>query len=65
MKKMYNMITYKSKVVHAEEDILNLSPIRQEINFYPSKYNNCGDDYSMVLLDDATRRSSDLSCVAY
>ena len=46
------MITYKSKVVHAEEDILNLSPIRQKINFYPSKYNNCGDDYSMVLLDD-------------
>ena len=36
-KTMYNMIPYKSKVVHSEDNILNLSPIIQKINSYPSK----------------------------
>ena len=48
---MYNIIPYKSNVVHDEDDILNFSPIRQKINYYPRKENNFGDDYSMVLLD--------------
>ena len=51
-KKMYNIIPYKLKVMHAEENMLNLSPIRQKMNFYPRKENNCGDEYSMVILDD-------------
>ena len=46
------MIPYKSKVVHAEEDIIHLYPIRQKINSYTRKENNCGDDYIMVLLDN-------------
>ena len=37
---MYNMIPHKSKVVHAEEDILNFSPIRHQIDSYPIKENN-------------------------
>ena len=49
---MYNMISYKSKAMHVEDDIINLSPIRQKINPYPRKENNCGDDSSMVLLYD-------------
>ena len=36
-KTIHNMITYKSKVVHNEEDIINLSPIRQNRNYYPRK----------------------------
>ena len=35
--KMYNMVPYKSMVVHAEEYIHNLSPIINEINSYPRK----------------------------
>ena len=49
---MYNTKPYKSKVIHVEGNILNLSPIIQNRNAYPRKENNCGDDYSMVLLDD-------------
>ena len=51
-KTVYNVIPYKSKVVYAEEDILNFTPIRQKINSYPSKENKFGDDYSMVLIYD-------------
>ena len=51
-KKMYNMIPYKSKVMYAEDDIQNFSPIRHNINAYPRKENRCCDESSMVLLDD-------------
>ena len=52
-KTMYNIIPYKSKVMHAEDDnILTFSPTRHKINAYPRKENNCGDNSSMVLLDD-------------
>ena len=46
------MIPYKSKVGHTEEDILNVSSIRQKINVYTRKENNLGDDSSMVFLYD-------------
>ena len=46
------MIPYKSKLMHAEDNIINFSPIRYKINFYPRKENNCGYDSSMVLLDN-------------
>ena len=52
MEKMYNIIPYKLKVMHAEENMLNLSPIRQKINAYPSKEKNCGDDSGMVIIDE-------------
>ena len=34
---MYNIIPYKSKVIHVKEYILNFSSIRQKINSYPRK----------------------------
>ena len=49
---MYNMIPYKSKVMHVEDDIIILSPIINNRNAYPRKENNCGDDYCMILIDD-------------
>ena len=52
LKTMYNMIPYRSKVIHAEYHILNFSPIRHKINAYPSKLNKRGDFSSIVLLDD-------------
>ena len=33
---MYNIIPYKSKVMHAEDEILNFSSIRQKTNAYSS-----------------------------
>ena len=47
---MYSMIPYKSKEIHVENVILNVSPIINNINSYPRKENNFGDDSSMVLL---------------
>ena len=38
--------------MHVEDDKINLSPIRQKINPYPRKEDNCGDDSSIVLLYD-------------
>ena len=49
---MYNMIPYKSRVMHVEDDTLMLYPIIYIINAYPRLYNKCGDDSSMVILDD-------------
>ena len=49
---MYNMVPYGLKVMNIEDDILNVSPIVQNINSYPSEYNKRGEEYSMVLLDD-------------
>ena len=49
---MYNMVPYGLKVMHIEDDILNVSPIVQNINSYPSEYNNHGEESSMVLLYD-------------
>ena len=43
---------YNSRDMHAEDDILNLFLVRQKINSDPRKKNNCGDDSSMVPLDD-------------
>ena len=39
-------------MIHVEDDIIHLSPIRKNRNSYPIKYNNYGDDSSMVLLDE-------------
>ena len=47
---MFNMVPYKPKVMNVEYDILNLSPIIQNINAYPKEDNNCSDELSMVLL---------------
>ena len=44
---MYSMTPYKSKVMHIEDDILNLSLNIQNKNYYHRKYNYCGDDSSM------------------
>ena len=49
---MYKMIPYESNFVHAEEDVINFSLVRQKINSYPRKEKYFGDDYSMVLLDE-------------
>ena len=49
---MYNMTPYKSKVMHFEDDVLNFSLNRYNRNYYPRKYNNCGDDSSMSLMYD-------------
>ena len=49
---MYNVVPYKSKLIHVEDDIINLSPIKQNINNYLRKKNNCGEESSMALLDD-------------
>ena len=46
------MVTYKWKVVHVESDKLYLFTIRQISNVYPSKDNNCGDEYNRVIQDD-------------
>ena len=42
----------RSKVRHVEDDMLNISPIINNRNFYPSKENNFGDDSSMVIIYD-------------
>ena len=34
---MYNMIPYKSKVIHVKDDIINFSAVKQNINYYPKK----------------------------
>ena len=47
---MYNMIPYESKVIHVEDGILNLSPIRKNRNTYHRKIKNCGDDSIIVIL---------------
>ena len=49
---MYNMIPYKSKVIQVEYGILYFSPIRKNRNAYPSKENNCGDEYILFLVYD-------------
>ena len=49
---MYNMIPYKSKVIHFENGILNISTIRKRRNDYPRKEYNSGDESIMVLLYD-------------
>ena len=46
------MEPYKSKVIHIEYDILNLSLIRHNINAYPIKGKNFFGDSSIVILDD-------------
>ena len=49
---MYSMTPYKSKVMHIEDDILNLSLNIYNKNYYHRKCSNCGDDSSMDLLYD-------------
>ena len=48
---MYNIISYKQRVIHVEDDIINFSPIKQNRNAYPGKGNNFGDYSITVLLD--------------
>ena len=48
---MYNMVPYKLKVIHAEDDILNFSPIILNRNANP-KFKNFSDESSMVPIDD-------------
>ena len=38
--------------MHVENDIINVSPIIKNRNFYPGKENNCGNDYIMIILYD-------------
>ena len=45
------MVAYKLKVIHVEDYTINFSPIRQNINGYTMKYNNCGD-YSSKFIPD-------------
>ena len=50
---MYNMVAYKFKVVHVEDDRLNLPPIRHNRDDYPTKeQKTIGDGYGMVPLYD-------------
>ena len=49
---MYNMISYESKMMRVEDDILNLSSIINNRNAYPRKENNCVDDSNVVLIYD-------------
>ena len=49
---LYNMRPYKPKVMHVEDDILNVPLIINNRNSNHRKYNNCGDGYSMILLYD-------------
>ena len=53
---MYIMVPYKLKVKNVEDDKINFSPIRQNIKYCPRKDNNCGDESSMVILDDGQLR---------
>ena len=39
-------------MIHVEDDILNVSPIRRNRNACPRKYKKYGDDYGMALLYD-------------
>ena len=45
----YNMLAYKSKLVHAEDNTLNFSPIRNNGSFCPMLYNNFCDYFDNVL----------------
>ena len=47
---VYNTRAYKSKVIHVENYILNLSPIRNNVNDYPRVDNKVSDDCNNVLL---------------
>ena len=38
--------------MHVENDIINVSPIRKNRNFYPRKENNCVNDSIMIILYD-------------
>ena len=49
---MYNMIPYKSKVMHIEDNIMFFSPTIYNINDYPQEEINFGDYSSMVFQDD-------------
>ena len=49
---MYNMIPYKSKVIHVDDGILKVSSIIKNINVYPRKETNCGNESIVVLLYD-------------
>ena len=49
MEIVYNIVAYKSKVIHVEYDTLNVYPIRNKINAYPMEWNNCVD-YSITIL---------------
>ena len=40
---VYILLSYKSKVVHVEDDTLNFSLIRNNNNGYPRTDNNYGD----------------------
>ena len=46
------VLSYKSKLMHVEDDTLSLQTIRQNRNGYPRKDNNGGDDSSSFLTDD-------------
>ena len=51
MEIVYNLVAYKSKVMHIEDDTLKLSPIRQKRK-PPREDNNGSDDSSIFLTDD-------------
>ena len=43
------MLAYKLKVIHVEDDTINVLPVRNNDSTYPRVYNNHGDDYGTVL----------------
>ena len=47
-----NIVPYKSKVIHVEYDIINFSPLIQNIDYYPREDNKYGDDFRMFIIDD-------------
>ena len=49
---VYNMVTYKLKVLHVDDDTQKFFPITQNDCIYHRLDNDCGDGYSTVIPDD-------------
>ena len=46
------MVAYKWSVTHIKDGVLKFFLIRYNNNYYYRVYNNCGDYYDNILLDD-------------
>ena len=46
------MLAYKLKVIHIEDDTINLLPPRNNDNAYHRVDNNSGNDDGTVIIDD-------------
>ena len=58
MENVYNMVSYKSKVMRVEDVTLNLLPNRQNSNTYPREDNNSSDNSSTFITDDEHLRET-------